>query len=174
MQMAVHPRTRRAPSSRRDRRGADRSRPEPRQVDPAMEPQVDPAMEPPLDPVEPEPSGGWREAVISLSGLNVLAGIWLIVAPWVLNYRVGDPKWNDVIFGAAIAILALTRVGGAFRASGVSVLNALIGVWLIIAAFTIDASWTAGWNDVILGAVVFILALASADASERPARSRDI
>jgi hypothetical protein len=174
--MATHPRTRSAPAPRRDRRGGEPQRP-------VAQPPVDPRLErplhptdggPPLDPVEPARSAGWRDTVISLSGLNVIAGIWLIVAPWVLNYRAGDPKWNDVVFGAAIAILALTRVGGALRESWISVVNALIGVWLFVAAFTIDASRTAGWNDVILGVIVFVLALASASASEDAAEARRV
>ena len=58
---------------------------------------------------------------------------------------------------------------GSFRATGLSVINALVGVWLFIAAFTIDASGAAQANDIILGVIVFVLALGSAMASERQA-----
>jgi SPW repeat len=129
-----------------------------------------PLRETPVMPPEPPPRrGGWRDTVVLLSGLNVLAGIWLIIAPWVLNYRAGDPKWNDVVFGAIVALFGLVRAGGAFRESWLSWLNAAIGVWLFIAAFTIDSSRTAGWNDVILGVIVFVLAIGSASASEEAA-----
>ena len=106
-----------------------------------------------------------REGVVTLSGLNVLAGIWLIIAPWVLGYTSADPRWNDVVFGAIVGVLALVRVGGAFRAAWLSAVNAAIGVWLFIAAFTIDSSATATWNDWILGVIVFALAAGSATAT---------
>jgi hypothetical protein len=37
---------------------------------------------------------------MAASGLNVLAGIWLIIAPFVLGYDDGDPYWNDIVFGS--------------------------------------------------------------------------
>ena len=104
--------------------------------------------------------------------LNVIAGIWLIIAPWVLGYAHGDPRWNDVVFGIVVTTFALVRVSGAYRDSGLSILNALVGVWLFIAAFTIDQSSTAGANDVILGVVVFLLGVGSATATQRAATAR--
>jgi SPW repeat len=131
---------------------------------------VDPAAVPPRAQPAPAPAPrGWRRDVIGLSGLNVLAGIWLILAPWWLGYSGADPKWNDVVFGAIVAVLAATRAGGGFRATELSILNALVGVWLFVAAFTIDSSGAAGANDIILGVIVFVLALGSAAASERRA-----
>jgi SPW repeat len=153
--MATHGRTRTRSRAPYDRR--------PAQVRPRAD---DPLYDVP-PPAAPPPAPNWRDDVLSLSGLNVLAGIWLIIAPWVLNYRAGDPKWNDVVFGAIVGLLALAKIGGALRASWLSIVNAVIGVWLFVAAFTIDSSWTAGWNDIILGVIVFVLAIASASASER-------
>jgi hypothetical protein len=103
----------------------------------------------------------WRPEVAVLSGLNVLAGIWLIIAPWVLGYSARDPRWNDVVFGIIVAGLALIRATGGYREQWVSVVNALIGVWLFVAAFTIDHTTVATWNDIILGVIVFVLALSS-------------
>jgi hypothetical protein len=50
-----------------------------------------------------------RREVALLSGLNVLAGAWLVIAPWVLGYWTSDPRWNDVC-GAAVALLAVIRL----------------------------------------------------------------
>ncbi len=113
----------------------------------------------------PPPPPNWRRQIVGLSGLNVLAGIWLIIAPWVLGYSARDPRWNDVVFGIIVAVLALIRVSGAYRADFLSWINALIGVWLFVAAFTIDHTAVASWNDVILGIIVFLLAISSADAT---------
>jgi hypothetical protein len=116
-------------------------------------------------PPEP-PRHDWRNEVATASGLNVLAGIWLVIAPFVLGYGNGDPIWNDVVFGAIVGLLALARVGGAYRAASLSWINALIGVWLFCSAFWLDATGTAGWNDIILGLIVFVLGVASATATE--------
>ena len=110
------------------------------------------------------PARAWREEVTFFSGLNILAGIWLIIAPWVLNYSSRDPRWNDVVFGAIVGLLAFARIGGGLRDAWLSVVNAAIGVWIFIAAFAIDVTRTAEWNDIILGAIVFLLAIGSASA----------
>jgi hypothetical protein len=120
-----------------------------------------PAPTPPPAPPPPD----WREEIETLSGLNVIAGIWLIIAPWVLGYSGRDPRWNDVVFGAIVTVFALLRTFGAYRADWLSWINALIGVWIFIAAFAIDYTTTAGWNDIILGVIVFVLAMGSAEAT---------
>jgi hypothetical protein len=130
------------------------------------------AQDRPLGPRRPanEPGSrqrwGWRGDVAVASGLNVLAGIWLIIAPFVLGYGNGDPYWNDIVFGAVVAVLALVRISGAYRASELSWINALIGVWLFVSAFWLDNTGRAGGNDIILGIIVFLLAIASASATE--------
>jgi hypothetical protein len=123
----------------------------------------------------PSARPNWREQVTTASFLNLLAGVWLIIAPWVLGYSGEDPRWNDVVFGAIVAFFALARTSGAYRASSLSWLNALIGVWVFIAAFTIDFSSTAQANDIILGALIFIFGIWSASASEsRPSRRQPV
>lgn len=121
----------------------------------------------------PPPRRNWRDEIVTLSGLNVIAGAWLIIAPWVLGYSGRDPRWNDVVFGAIVAAFAAIRMGGAFRDAWLSAINAAIGVWLFVAAFTIDVSSTAATNDIIVGVIVFLLAIASASATpalRRPVR----
>jgi len=113
-----------------------------------------------------------REDALTASGLNLLAGIWLIIAPWVLGYSGADPKWNDVVFGALIGILALVRISRPVRGAGLSLVNALFGAWVFVAAFVIDSSSTAFWNDFILGIVVFVLAMLSASAGDEAAAPR--
>jgi hypothetical protein len=135
---------------------------------------VDEPLGDPSDPRDtPPPSQrpGLRGTIVTASGLNVLAGIWLVVAPFVLGYRSGDPLWNDIVFGAIIALLALVRASSAYRSSGrsasvLSWLNGLIGAWLVISAFWLDASGTAAINDIVLGLAVLILGLLSAMSAD--------
>jgi len=140
-------------------------------VSPLVEEQRDPAMRraaPVRDRATAPAAGsaaGWRSTVMAASGLNVLAGIWLIVAPFVLGYGGGDPYWNDIVFGAITGLIALSRVAGLHRQSWLSWVNALIGVWIFVSAFWLDATSTAATNDIVLGAIVFVLAIVSATAS---------
>ncbi len=106
---------------------------------------------------------------MTASGLNVLAGVWLIIAPFVLGYSDSDPYWNDIVFGAIVVVLGLARLSGAYRAAWLSWINALIGAWIFISAWWLDATSTAAWNDVIAGAVIFVLAILSASASDEGA-----
>jgi hypothetical protein len=108
----------------------------------------------------------WRSAVAVASALNVVCGLWLIAAPFVLSYGAGDPVWNDVLFGAVTAIIALARVTGAYGAAWLSRVNALVGAWIFAAAFWLDATVWAATNHVIVGSLVVLFALASATATD--------
>lgn len=95
------------------------------------------------------------------SGLNVLAGGWLIVAPWVMEYwEFAVAAWNDVIVGALVIVLAGVRVIMPTRVTGLSWVNVVLGSWLIVAPFILGYGAEAGaalWSDMILGvAIVFL------------------
>jgi peptidoglycan/LPS O-acetylase OafA/YrhL len=109
---------------------------------------------------------GWRQEAMGLSGLNVLAGIWLIISPFVLGYTGDDAVWNPIVFGAIAGLIALARLWGAYRESWLAWINAAIGVWLFVSGFWLADSSQASWNVWILGVVVFVLAVWSATAGE--------
>ncbi len=119
---------------------------------------------------DPRSQGGWRDEVADVSSLNVLAGIWLVISPWVLGYTTADSRWNVIVIGAVVGALALARVAGAYRSSGLSWINALSGVWLFVSAFWLASSTQAIWNALLTGALVFVLAIWSAATSEEGAR----
>ncbi len=99
------------------------------------------------------------------SSLNIIAGIWLIIAPWVLRYGFVRPTWNDVILGIAIALVAAVRVSGTYRYPQLSWANVLLGIWLIVAPFVLGYGPNpAVWNDIILGIIVIVLGAWSAIA----------
>ena len=107
-----------------------------------------------------------RDEVIGASSLNVIAGIWLIISPFVLGYGGGDAYWNPIVFGAIVAVVALARLGGAYRATWLAWLNMAIGVWLFISGFWLASTPRASWNEWILGVIVFVLGAWSAAAGE--------
>jgi predicted signal transduction protein with EAL and GGDEF domain len=106
-----------------------------------------------------------KSSARTASGLNLLAGAWLIIAPWALGYsQVSAAVWNDVIVGATIVILAGIRTATPDRYTGVSWTNVVLGVWLLVAPFILvySAGGAPVWNDIIVGILVVSLGWVSA------------
>lgn len=105
-----------------------------------------------------------RTQIQTASGLNILAGLWLIIAPFLLNY--GDLRaalGNDIIVGIIVASIAFTRAAGAYQAAWLSWTNFVLGAWLVIAPFILAYGQAAPlWNDIVLGVIVLALAAWSA------------
>ena len=96
------------------------------------------------------------------SMLNIIAGIWLIIAPFILGYaNIAGALWSDIIVGAAVIIFALVRSTGDPHTTWASWANLVLGIWLIIAPFAIgySAISAALWNVIILGIAVVVFAL---------------
>jgi hypothetical protein len=110
-----------------------------------------------------------REQLNAAAWLSVLAGIWLIIAPFVLSYGAGDQRWSDIIFGAITAIVGLACATMGRRMATLSVINLITGAWVFASAFWLDSTGTAMWNDIILGIVIFLLALAAGAVGTRKA-----
>jgi len=109
----------------------------------------------------------------TLSWLVVLAGIWEVVASFVLGYMgTTAALWNAVIVGAVLIVLgawaALSDQEGWDRT--LDWVNAVAGLWLIAAPFVLGYTGTAValWNDVIVGVVVVVLAGWAAVALGQP------
>jgi SPW repeat-containing protein len=115
-----------------------------------------------------------RQASLA-SSVNLLAGIWLICAPFVLTYtHVHNAFWNDIVLGATVATLACFRVLGAYRQTWISWTNATLGCWLVIAPFVLNYSDVnhAVTNDIVLGLIVLTFGMTSATASRIGVRRR--
>ena len=105
------------------------------------------------------------------TGLVILAGLWLLISPWVLGYTdVGNATTNDVVLGIVIAIIAAIRMWGSWSAAWLSWLNVVLGIWVIasprILGYTTNNA--ALWDNVIFGIVVVILAGWTAITEARP------
>ena len=103
------------------------------------------------------------------SGLNFLAGIWIIISAWVYGaiYTSGS-AWNSIIVGIVIAVFAAIRFFSPRSAVGLSCINALLGIWMIISPWVYGYSSTnmaRTWNSVIFGIIVLILGVWSAAAT---------
>lgn len=106
-----------------------------------------------------------------VSAVTFLAGVWLLLAPFVLDYApvaAGlGAYWNDLVLGAVVALLALVRVVAPERVLWLSLVNAVLGAWLVAAPFVLDYharayAYEATGNDVAVGLLVFVMAVVSA------------
>jgi SPW repeat len=95
------------------------------------------------------------------SWLNVLLGIWVIVSPFVLNYRVPRVVWSDVVAGALVLVIALVRAST--HQQGWSWINLVLGIWIIISPFVLGfLSEAEMWNNIALGIIIGAIALHNA------------
>ena len=110
-------------------------------------------------------TGDWPEIVVVASGLNVIAGLWLLVSTILIPGE--QPLWNDVAVGALTVVLACVRVGGAWDLALLSYANAMLGLALAVSGLSLDATSAGAANDTITGLAIFCLGLLSATASRR-------
>ena len=117
-------------------------------------------------PSYPGPAGG-RLSLITDIGVLV-AGAWLIVAPFVLGFD-GTARWNTLITGILIVVLAAVRLVSPPKTSRLGLVHLVLGVWLIASPFLLGYGdvLEASRNSYFTGAVVAVLALASAAAGGR-------
>jgi hypothetical protein len=110
--------------------------------------------------------------VRTASGLILLIGLWMMVAPWVLAYSmVGAATWNSLFTGLALAVLAIARMAVPFRYEVVGWLAFALGLWLLPAPFFLDFSQVSAamWNSVIFGLLALVLAAWSAFSGRKTA-----
>lgn len=87
---------------------------------------------------------------------NVIAGLWLAIAPWVLGYTEPVARTNDLWIGLAVVVVAL--VSG--RVPGFRFVNSGLGGWLVAAPFFLSyMTMRPLKNDVIVGFIVLALSL---------------
>lgn len=109
----------------------------------------------------------YRRQVQTASGLDVLAGIWLLISPFVLMFYSQMATSNNVIVGLAIALIASIRFFGAYDAAWLSWINAVLGLWVLLSPWILGFSEfdVATGNNIILGIIVIVLASWSALAT---------
>lgn len=103
-----------------------------------------------------------RGSIRTLSGINFILGIWLIISPWIFSYSTSQARWMSFVFGIVVLILGAIRYIAPTQ-SWASALNGLVGLWLIVAPFVLSYAKTSSyWNEVIVGIIVAILAFSNA------------
>jgi uncharacterized membrane protein HdeD (DUF308 family) len=113
-------------------------------------------------------NGGGSSKVAST--INIIAGIWLIISPFVLRYwHMTAATWDNIIVGIVVLVLAAIRVAQPARNLALSWINLILGIWLFISPWVLRYSTdrTPMSNDVVLGIIVFVCAIWSLAASPR-------
>jgi hypothetical protein len=110
--------------------------------------------------------------------LATLAGLWVAISPWFVTLQAGGGRnatVNDLIVGLAVAALGLFAVSGVRGFLGLETGSLLLGIWLIISPFILDAKYAIQapmyWSNIWSGGVIAVLALASL-AGMRRVRAR--
>lgn len=96
----------------------------------------------------------------SLNVVTVLAGIWLIVSPFILGYNSTGNTSQQIVFGAIVTVLGLVHMAVP-NVAWPSWINFIIGLWIIVAPWTMATSAAARWNEVITGIIVAVFAYSS-------------
>ena len=112
-----------------------------------------------------------RRGIAAASGVNVVLGAWLLLAPSVLDYERADPVVALSAPGALVAILALARTTLAWRRSWMSWVNALAGGWVFATGLLVAQSPAATLTGTFTGALIVTFAAASATASSSARRT---
>lgn len=113
------------------------------------------------------------------SAVTFLAGVWLVLAPFVLDYAPADSGigayWNDLVVGVAIAMLAIVRAVAPSNVPWFSIVNVVLGAWLIVAPFVLEYEGAhegvSIGNDLAVGLVVIVMAATSAASTFRHHRA---
>jgi SPW repeat len=114
-----------------------------------------------------EPGAGRIPAPILAGRAALAGGVWLIAAPFLLDYSTTGSGfrayWNDVAVGLAVVALMVPRVAVPVRTAGrLATVTGLLGCWLAVSPFVLGYAGDlprAAVSDVLVGAALAALAV---------------
>lgn len=108
-----------------------------------------------------------KNQILTANWIDLLAGIWLLISPFIIRGFASTATSNCVIFGIIIGVLSLVRFGYLARGVWLSWVNFILGIWVLISPWVLRFSHepTATWNSAILGIIVIVFSLWAALAT---------
>lgn len=90
--------------------------------------------------------------------LIVIAGMWLVISPFLLGYGGTLLGMSDIIAGIVISFLSLVAIGLPEESRWMNWVSAILGVWIFITPLFIASFGNAGlWNNLIVGVMTITL-----------------
>jgi len=104
------------------------------------------------------------QTVKTASIIALLAGIWFFLSPWVYGVMRMGNAWNSWIVGALMVGVAAVCFGNPLRATNLSWVNCLLGIWAFISPWIFGYTTEHGRfvNSLCVGVIAFIVSLVSA------------
>ena len=114
-----------------------------------------------------------RSAAKTASAINIVAGLWFFVSPWVYGAYTNADAWNSWIVGAIIAIFAAIQYGNQVGIKFLSWINCFLGIWVFCSPWVYAYVGNTGRfvNSLVVGVIIFVLALRAATAAPRTIES---
>ena len=110
------------------------------------------------------------------ASLGILTGLWVALSPLFITLQHGGSNANiaDLIAGLAVAAFGAVAVASRRGFGGLEFGSLVLGVWVIISSFILDAKFTIAapmfWSNTIAGVVLVLLGLAGLATASRATR----
>jgi hypothetical protein len=118
---------------------------------------------------------GGRQAVI-VDGLMLLVGLYLAISPWAVNGLSSYSRLtvNNLVVGLAVALVGLALALAPARIHRIGWTMAAVGIWQMITPWVIGPhNAHVVWNNVVTGAIITLLGLATTAMLMMGFRSRE-
>ncbi|MCH7229858.1 SPW repeat protein [Glycomyces sp. L485] len=107
-----------------------------------------------------------RRDVAFIDAPVFLLGLYCVISPWVVNFSATQAELatHNLVVGIAIGLLALGFTVAPERMYGMSWAMSAIGIWMIFSPWAVGTDPGTGviWNNIIIGALAFLLGLVCA------------
>jgi len=94
------------------------------------------------------------------SWINVVLGIWLLLAPWQLHFTSGAMVGNSAGLGLLVLLVSGLSLLVSDTNHGFAWINIGLGGWVIVSPWVLGyGATTSLWNAAIVGGLIVVFAL---------------
>ena len=110
---------------------------------------------------------GWRDETVGTALVTLVIGIWLVFSPEALGYGPDDATVNVVVCGVLVVVFSVARLLGPWQSRTLGLLLVIVGAWLAVSSFLLDAPIQGQWNQGLFGLIIAMLSVVGLAGSER-------